>query len=449
MTEGNIGKEILKFAFPLFLGNLFQQLYNIVDSLVVGNILGKEALAAVSSSGSLIFLLVGFVQGIFSGAGVVISRYYGAKDKERVESAVHTTVAFGFVMGIVLTVAGVLLTPVLLRLMGTPADVINDSVLYFRVYFYGALGIVMYNTTSGIFQAIGDSRHPLYYLIVSAVTNVVLDILFVKYLSMGIMGAALATGISQFLSAILGFVKLLRIQDMARLRISKIRIKGNVLKEILHMGIPSGIQNSVISIANVVVQSSINAFGSLAMAGCGSYSKLEGFAFLPVISFSMALTTFVGQNLGAKEYERVKKGSRFGILAGVLLAELIGIILFIFAPQLVALFNRDAQVIAYGVQQSRTEALFFCLLSLSHCLAGVLRGAGKSRVPMFVMLIYWCVIRIIYIKTVTYFIPKIGVIFWAYPLTWFLSSVTFLYYYYRKDWQHGFGNESDKSGVLQ
>lgn len=449
MTEGNIGKEILKFAFPLFLGNLFQQLYNIVDSLVVGNILGKEALAAVSSSGSLIFLLVGFVQGIFSGAGVVISRYYGAKDKERVESAVHTTVAFGFVMGIVLTVAGVLLTPVLLRLMGTPADVINDSVLYFRVYFYGALGIVMYNTTSGIFQAIGDSRHPLYYLIVSAVTNVVLDILFVKYLSMGIMGAALATGISQFLSAILGFVKLLRIQDMARLRISKIRIKGNVLKEILHMGIPSGIQNSVISIANVVVQSSINAFGSLAMAGCGSYSKLEGFAFLPVISFSMALTTFVGQNLGAKEYERVKKGSRFGILAGVLLAELIGIILFIFAPQLVALFNRDAQVIAYGVQQSRTEALFFCLLSLSHCLAGVLRGAGKSRVPMFVMLIYWCVIRIIYIKTVTHFIPKIGVIFWAYPLTWFLSSVTFLYYYYRKDWQHGFENEADKSGMQQ
>lgn len=423
---------------PIFLGNLFQQLYNIVDSLVVGNVLGKDALAAVSSSGSLIFLIVGFISGIFVGAGVIIARYFGAKNMEELSVAVHTTIAFGLIAGVLVTVAGMGLTPWMLKMMGTPEDVLPNSIMYFRLYFAGGLGIVMYNTCMGIFQAVGDSRHPLYYLIISAITNVVLDLLFVAVLGFGIGGAALATVISQFVSATLAFVKLLRVDGVHQVHIKKIRLHRTMLVSILKMGIPTGVQNSVIAFANVIVQSNINQFGSVAMAGCGSYSKLEGFAFLPITSFSVALTTFIGQNLGAKQYERAKKGARFGIITGVMLAETVGILLWILAPVLIRFFNSQPDVISFGVTQARTEALFYCLLALSHCLASILRGAGKSSVPMIVMLVCWCVIRITYITIMVNVIPDIRVIFWAYPLTWSLSSITFLFYYKKVDWIHSF-----------
>lgn len=438
MTEGKISKKIILFAMPIFLGNLFQQLYNVVDSLVVGNVLGKDALAAVSSSGSLIFLIVGFINGIFVGAGVVIAKYFGAKEWNEVRIAVHTTIAFGLVAGVIVMGLGMGFTPWMLKMMGTPADVLPNSILYFRLYFAGGIGIVMYNTCMGIFQAVGDSRHPLYYLIISACVNVVLDLLFVAVFDFGIAGAALATAISQFVSAILGFVKLTRVSGEHRVYINKIRIQPKMLVRILKMGVPTGVQNSVIGFANVIVQSNINSFGSVAMAGCGSYSKLEGFAFLPITSFSVALTTFIGQNLGAMQYDRAKKGARFGIITGVLLAEVVGILLWILAPILVRFFNNDPDVVAFGVMQSRTEALFFCLLALSHCLAGILRGAGKSTIPMIVMLVCWCAIRITYITIMVRVIPDIRVIFWAYPLTWSLSSITFLIYYKKADWIHGF-----------
>lgn len=443
MTEGKISKKIILFAMPIFLGNLFQQLYNVADSLVVGNFLGKDALAAVSSSGSLIFLIVGFINGIFVGAGVIISRYYGAKDFKELSVAVHTTIAFGLIAGIIVMVAGIGLTPWMLKLMGTPEDVLPNSILYFRLYFAGGIGIVMYNACMGIFQAMGDSRHPLYYLITSAIINVILDLLFVAVFDFGIAGAAIATVISLFVSAILGFLKLLRVDGEHRVQIKQIRIHRKMLVSLLKMGIPTGIQNSVIGFANVIVQSNINKFGSIAMAGCGSYSKLEGFAFLPITSFSVALTTFIGQNLGAKQYERARKGARFGIITGVLLAELVGIILWTLAPVLIRLFNKQPDVIEFGVLQTRTEALFFCLLALSHCLAGILRGAGKTKVPMIVMLIFWCAVRITYITITVRLIPNIQVVFWAYPLTWFLSSVTFLIYYFKVDWLHSLEAEME------
>ena len=438
LTEGRISKKIVLFAMPIFLGNLFQQMYNVADSLVVGNVLGKEALAAVSSSGSLIFLIIGFINGIFVGGGVIIARYFGAKDTKKVHTAVHTMIAFGLVAGIIVTVIGMGFTPWMLQMMGTPSDVLPNSILYFRLYFAGGIGMVMYNTCMGIFQAVGDSRHPLYYLIISAIVNVILDILFVAVFGMGIEGAALATVIAQFISAFLGFFKLMKVDGEHRVIVSKIRIDKKMLAGILRLGIPTGVQNSVIGFANVIVQSNINAFGSVAMAGCGSYSKLEGFAFLPITSFSVALTTFIGQNLGARQYERAKKGARFGIVTGVVLAEVVGILLWILAPILIRFFNDQPEVITYGVMQSRTEGLFFCLLALSHCLAGILRGAGKSKVPMIVMLACWCVIRIIYITIMVRIIPDIRVIFWAYPLTWLLSSISFLIYYVKADWVHGF-----------
>lgn len=438
MTEGPIYSKILKFALPIFLGNLFQQLYNVVDSLVVGNFVGRDALAAISSTGSLIFLLVGFFGGIFTGAGVVISKYFGAGKKERVQKAVHTAVAFAIVAGITLTVVGTLLTPQILKLMGTPENVFDNAVLYVRIYFMGILSVVLYNTANGIFQAIGDSKHPLYYLITSSIVNVILDLVFVIVFDLGIAGVAIATVIAQFISAILAFYRLTHTKDIYKISLKNIKFNKPILKEIIRLGLPSGMQNSVIALANVVVQSNINAFGAVAMAGCGSYGKIEGFVFIPVTSFAMSMTTFIGQNLGAKEYDRAKKGAKFGIFTSVLLAEGIGVIFFLLAPHLISLFSNEPQVIEIGTMQARTISLFYCLLAFSHCVAGILRGAGKSIIPMFIMLACWCIIRVTYITVVTYFIPSIQVVFWAYPLTWFLSSCIFLRYYLKADWIYGF-----------
>ena len=438
MTEGPIAKRIIRFALPVFWGNLFQQLYNVVDSLVVGNVLGSQALAAVGSSGSLIFLLVGLMNGLFMGAGVVVSRFVGAKDEPNIRKAVHTTVALGLIAGLLLTVIGVTLTPVILRLMGTPEDVLPTSITYLRIYFAGILTNVMYNVFNGIFNAVGDSRHPLYYLIVSSFINVVLDLLFVAVLGFGIAGAAWATIIAQGISAFLGFTRLRHVTEPWRLDPRKVRIHGVLLGQILKMGVPSGVQNAIISLANIVVQSNINAFGSMAMAACGSYAKVEGFGFLPITSFSMALTTFIGQNLGAKQYDRAKKGARFGLICGMLLAELVGMVINVFSPQLIGAFNADPAVIAIGVSQAKTITLFYFLLAFSHLVAGVLRGAGKSIVPMLVMMVCWCAIRITYLVVAVPLRQVISTIFWAYPFTWSLSGVCFLTYYLKADWLHAY-----------
>ena len=351
MTEGSIWRKIVTFAIPLFFGNLFQQLYNTADSLIVGNFLGSDALAAVSSSGSLIFLLVGFFNGISVGAGVVIARYFGARDKDNLSKAIHTDVAFGLVAGTLLTVIGLILAPRILIWMGTPEDVLANSVVYFRVYFCGSLAFVMYNIFVGIMQSVGDSRHPLIYLIISSVINIVLDLLFVGVFHWGVGSAALATIISQFVSAFLCLFRLMRIKTDYRIEIKKIRFHKRHLKMIISYGLPSGLQNSIISFANVIVQSNINSFGKMAVAGCGAYSKIEGFGFLPITCFAMALTTFIGQNLGAQKYDRVKKGARFGIVCSVILAEVVGLCIYGLAPLFIAAFNNDPQVIAFGTAQ--------------------------------------------------------------------------------------------------
>lgn len=437
MTTGPIWKKIIAFAIPLFLGNLFQQFYNTADSLIVGNFLGSSALAAVSSSGNLIFLMVGFFNGLAVGAGVVVARYFGAKKFDIVQRAIHTIVTLGFFCGIALTVVGVVAAPQILILMGTPAEVLPNSVTYFRIYFCGSLAFVMYNFLVGILQAVGDSRHPLMYLIFSSITNIVLDLIFVAVFHFGVGAAALATIISQFLSALLCFLHLLKGPKEYRIYLSKLRIDPLMLKQIISNGLPAGLQNSIISLANVVVQSNINKFGQMAVAGCGSYSKIEGFAFLPITCFALALTTFISQNLGAKEYKRAKKGAIFGVVCSVVTAELVGVIIYTFAPYFISAFNSTPEVLSYGVTQAHTASLFYFLLAFSHCMAGILRGAGKSTVPMFVMLICWCIIRVSYISIAVHFIPDIRVIFWAYPLTWCLSSIVFLLYFLRSDWIHG------------
>ena len=438
MTQGNPYSLMLGFAMPVFLSQVFQQLYNTADAFIVGRFLGTNALAAVTSSGTLIFLMTSFFIGIAMGGGVVISRHFGAGDKERVSRAIHTIFAFGIVSGLILTVAGVVFTPTFLTWMQTDPEVMPEAVEYFRYYFLGALAMVMYNVCRSIMNALGDSKRPLYYLIFSSLINIALDLLFIGVFRWGVWSAAAATVVSQAASVVLCMIHLLRKGNIFTVELKKICFHKEMLTEIVRYGLPAGVQNSVIGFANVIVQSQINSFGKLAMAAYGTHAKIEGFAFLPITSFNMASTTFISQNLGARQYDRAKSGARFSILAAVVLAELIGICYFIWAPELIGLFDSTAGVITYGVQQARTVALFYFLLAYSHSIAAVCRGAGKAFVPMFIMLSIWCVIRIAYIIIVMRLTEDINNIYWAYPLTWGLSSVIYLVYYLCSDWVHGF-----------
>ena len=423
LTEGPIGKQILLFTVPLLLGNVFQQFYNAADTVIVGKFVGKEALAAVGSSGALINLLVSLLMGIAVGAGVVVSRYYGAKQYEEMRTTIHTTIAFGLVSGVVLTVVGVAITPLILRWMQTPESVMASSVLYFRIYFAGVLTTVMYNIGSGIYRALGDSKRPLY-------------LLFVAVLDMGIGGAAFATVVAQGLSMVLVYWKMLREETVYQVDWRAIRINRRYLRQIIAIGLPSGIQNAVISLSNVVVQSNINSFGEIAMAGCGAYNKLDGFALLPSGSFSLALSTFVSQNIGAQQYDRAKKGAAFGLVATMIVSELGGVFVYFAAPQLVAFFNSDPEVIHYGVLMARNIVFAYALVAYSHGMAGVLRGAGLSRVPMFVMVGCWCILRVLWIQVMVPLTQDIRVVFWSYPITWTFSVLILTIYFFKVDWLH-------------
>ena len=447
MTSGSIYSHIIRFALPVFVSMVFQQLYNTADSLIVGRFLGTEALAAVGSSGTLIFMMISFFEGMFMGAGVLISRRFGEGDLDGVSRAAHTNVAIGLTSGAALTVIGLLFTPTLLRWMNVDPDVMPQAVEYFRYFFIGSLGMVMYNVCRGMMSAVGDSRHPLYYLMFSSLLNIALDVIFVGVLGWDVWAAAVATVISQVLSAALCFIRLMRRGGAVKIYLRRIRIHVESLKKIMKYGVPSGIQNSVIGLANVIVQSQINTFGKMAMAAFGAHAKIEGFTFMPINSCCFAITTFVSQNLGAQEHERAKKGARFGVISATVMAEVVGAVYFIFAPAMIAAFDPTPEVIAFGARQARIEALFYCLLALSHAIAAVCRGAGKAFVPMTVMLSVWCVFRVIYIYTVMHFFGTIDLIYWAYPITWAISSVIYIIYYLKSDWVHGFEKEKLKEAV--
>ena len=436
MTEGSPGRHLFRFALPLFFGNLFQQLYNVADTLVVGNLLGEDALAAVASSSSIIFLLVGFFTGLFVGAATVIAQYFGARNNERLDAAIHTSVAFGMISGVVASVFGMLFTPVLLRWMGTPESVMPNSVLYFRVYFSGVLFSVMYNVAAGIFQAMGDSRHPLIYLVISSVTNIVLDVLFIGAFGMGVDGAALATVISQALSCLLAYTRLTRSRDLCRVVWRRVRIDLPALRKLLALGVPSGLQYCINSIGNIVAQSSINLFGAAAMGGCGAYWKVEGFAFLCINSCSSATSTFVGQNIGARQYDRAKRGAFIGIMSCMVLTQIVGFIIVSFAPQIIGLFGGGPEVVRFGVMHARIACWFYFLIALSHCSTGVLRGAGMSVAPMAIITGSWCVLRVLYILLFARPTGSLPLVLWAYPITWAITFCLFLFVFAKVDWLH-------------
>lgn len=434
MIEGVIWKELLFFSIPLLLGNLFQQLYNAVDSIIVGKYIGAQALAAVGSSAPIIHLLIGFFMGLSVGAGVVISRYFGAKKQEEMMQSIYTTLALAIISGIGLTFIGIALTPYILTWIGTPSDVMDNSILYLAIYFAGALGVMIYNMGSGILRALGDSKNPLYFLIISSIVNVILDIIFVIYMDLGIAGAGWATMISQCLSAVLTILLLMHTKQPYRITLKKIRFHKEILKEIIHIGLPSGMQNAVVSFSNVIVQSNINAFGSIAMAGASCYTKIDGFAILPVMSFSMALTTFIGQNIGAEKYDRVKQGAKIGSLMSIGTIVVLSILIWIFAPQLISIFTDESDVVYYGILMMKCLMPGYICLSISHSLSGVLRGAGRTTVPMIIMISCWCIMRMAWIIGMTSLFNDIRIVFLGWPITWIASCIAIIWYYNKGNW---------------
>ena len=364
MTEGVIWKQLVIFSIPLLIGNLFQQLYNTVDSIVVGQFIGSEALAAVGSSTPLINLIIGMFMGIAVGSGVIISQYYGAKSEDKMGWAVHTSIALSIIGGILLSVVGIVFSPSILRLMKTPPEVLDTSVLYFRIYFLGSLFNLLYNMGAGILQAVGDSRRPLIFLCISSVTNIVLDLLFVAGFHMGVDGVAWATIISQFVSAVLVMSALMRTKDIYRLELRKIKIDKRMMKRIFRLGIPSGIQQSIISLSNVVVQANVNIFGSTVMAGFGAYNKVDGFVVLPMQSFCMAATTFTGQNIGAGKPERIREGIKQGMIICVSVSALISLLLFFESERVLSIFSSDPGVIHNGMITMRILVGFYAVLAV-------------------------------------------------------------------------------------
>lgn len=437
MTEGGISRHIIMFAIPLLLGNLFQQFYNTVDSWVVGNYVSDTAFSAVGTVGPTINMLINTFLGLSTGASVVISQFYGAKQHERVQDAVHTSMLMTLILGVVFTVIGITVTPLMLDLMDTPDSVRSEATQYLIIYFSGILGLMIYNMGSGILRAIGDSRRPFYFLVVSALTNVVLDLVFVLVFKMGVAGVAIATVIAQAFSAVLVLVVLFREKNCCRLSVKKLRIHRAMLGKILKVGIPAALQMAITAFSNVFVQSYINSFGEDCMGGWTAYVKIDQFLFLPMQSISLALTTFVGQNLGVNQVARAKKGITISMIMAVACTAILMVPVLIFAPQFVEFFNQKPEIVSYGSMLLRLISPFYVFCCINQIFAGALRGAGNSRTPMFIMIGSFVVFRQIYLFIMANFISNtLKPIAFSYPAGWLVCSlVTALYFKFAK-WEN-------------
>ena len=419
MTSGNIAKQVLLFALPLMLGNVFQMLYNTVDSIVVGQFVSTEALAAVGSTTMIVNMLVFFFNGFSIGASVVIGIHFGAKNKEKLHRAVETTMMATFIMCVLFTAIGYLGVKPMLRFMSTPDDVFSDATVYLRIYFAGFSGLLIYNMGSAILRSVGDTTRPLYFLILTSVLNIILDLVFVLVFKMGIEGVAFATIISQFVSAGLILLLLTASRDVYRLTWNDLAIDGGIMKHIFTVGLPAGIQSVITAFSNVFVQSYINAFGSSCMAGWSCYNKLDQFVMLPMQSMAMASTTFVSQNMGAVQPERAEKGTYITTGLTLLITGVIVIALQVFASPSVRLFSQDPEVIRYGVLFIRANVCFLLFNCVNHVVAGALRGMGDSKGPMLIMLLTFVALRQTYLYFMTRYIANtpltVGI---GYPVGW-------------------------------
>ncbi len=436
MTEGSILRHLITFAVPLLIGNIFQQLYNTVDSWVVGNYVSNEAFSAVGSVGPIINMLIGFFMGLSSGAGVVISQYYGAKKYDKVEATVHTAITMTLILSVLFTAIGILMTPLMLDLMNTPEEVFPESSAYLTIYFSGVIGLMVYNIGSGILRAVGDSQRPFYFLVISAVTNTVLDIVFVLVFDMGVEGVALATVIAQCLSAALIIRTLMRSSNCCKLYLKKLKLNFAVLKKIVRVGIPAGIQMAITAFSNVFVQSYINHFGPDCMSGWTAYAKIDQFLLLPMQSLALASTTFVGQNLGVQQLDRAKQGIKLTLLISILSTLVLMAPVLLLAEQLVTFFNSKAEVVEYGSLLLRIMSPFYVFCCINQVLAGALRGAGNSRTPMIIMVCSFVIFRQIYLYVMANFVSNdIVTIALGYPAGWVLSSIITIIYYKVSKWE--------------
>ena len=434
MTQGSELKHILNFALPMLLGSIFQQLYNTVDTWVVGNYASTEAFSAVGTVSPIINMLIGLFMGLASGAGVVISQYYGAKNDKGVHDAVHTSIALTAVLTLILTAVGIFVTPAMLRFMKTPENVMPESATYLTIYFGGMAGLLFYNMGSGILRAVGDSQRPFYFLVVSALLNTALDLLFVIRFGWGVAGVAWATVIAQCVSAALTLVTLMRTESSVRLRPTHIRFAGAMLSKIVRVGIPAALQMAITSFSNVFVQSYINQFGKECMGGWTAYTKVDALIFLPMQSLALAATTFVGQNLGIGQVERARKGTRTALYMALVSTVVISAVMIPAASTLVRFFSQDPQVIDYGARFLQYLTPFYVLCCVNQVYSAALRGAGDTRAPMIIMLAAFVVFRQIYLFVVSHFIAnEIIPLAMGYPAGWLVCSILTLAYYRHAD----------------
>lgn len=430
ITEGVIWKQLLLFFFPILFGTFFQQLYNTVDAIIVGRFVGKEGLAAVGGSAAMIInLLVGFFIGLSSGATVIISQFYGARQKAKVSQAVHTAVAFSVAGGLVIMAVGLISAPAALKAMGTPAETMDDSILYLRIYFLGLIGNLLYNMGAGILRAIGDSKRPLYFLIAGCMTNIILDIVLVLFCKMGVAGAAWATILSQLVSAVLVIVTLIKTDDMYRLSFRQIRIHPDMLVRIIQIGLPAGLQSVMYSASNIIIQANVNALGTDIVAAWTAYGKIDIIYWTIINAFGISITTFVGQNFGAGKFDRVYKGIRVCLAISAGATIFLSVILYSFGQYIYLLFTTDAAVIEKGV-----EILHFLVPTLItyvciEILSGALRGIGDCWIPMIMTALGVCLLRVVWIVVAVPLYPDIKTICFSYPLTWTVTSVLFLIYF--------------------
>ena len=434
MTEGVIWKSVLLFSLPLIGGNLLQQLYNTADSLIVGQFVGDAALASVGMSGTIAFFLMAFLWGASTGAGVLISRYFGAKDHVTLSRAVHTTMILGVIIGVIISVLGIALARPFLLLLSCPEDMLDIAFLYLRLFFAGMIFNAIYNMAAGILNAVGNSRRTLLYLGISSITNIALDLLFVAVLKWGAAGAAIATDISQLISAFLIVFYLIRCGQPYQLNLRQLKLDRVAAKQIIRTGLPTAIQNAVLSISNLLIQSGVNAYGTLAAAGFTAYLKVDGFNILPVMSFSLSATTFVGQNIGAGKMDRVKKGTRTIMFMCVLYSAVISIIMILFRYQIVGIFSESEAVVEYGVQCLWALAPFYVLLAVIHSLAGAVRGSGHTVPPMIIILISLCLYRIAWMEIAAPLFDSIRGVYLTYPTSFFVGATLMVIYTLRGKW---------------
>ena len=434
MTEGTIWRHLVGFAFPLFVGNIFQQLYNTVDSVVVGNFVGADALGAVTSTIPVVFTLIGLFIGLAMGASVVISQFFGAKDEANLRRATHTAVVSTVVLSLVLSAVGYLTTPALLRFMNTPPSVLREAVVYLQIYSLGLIGLMLYNMGSAILRAVGDSTRPLFFLILSSVLNIVLDLLFVIQFEAGVAGVAWATILSQLVSGLIIFWLLFHSREPHSLSWGEMRVDRAILRRIVRVGLPSGLQMAVTSFSNVFVQAYINAYGAASTSGWGIYTRIDAFVLLPIQSMAMSITTFVGQNAGARRPDRIRRGLRDSLAISMGITVAIVAVLYATAHFMVSLFNQDPEVVYYGVLFLQLNSIFDPLNVANQIYAGALRGVGDARTPMVIMLSSFVLLRQIYLFVVSRLTDSIYPIALGYPAGWLACCLLMMWHVRRSGW---------------